>query len=266
MSLKRVKCKHVSKSVWRDSGLPGSSIVLATRGLGICKQPLLLLEMRSMRSVHSWILMICHRCRIPGTWKYLPTKLMLDTCMILLNTCKISSCGLLTIKALSEKDELHDMMSNKTLVEEHQISGASELLTLGFLSPTSSEGKNCKKSRSSFSTCWMSLVRRHHLRQLHCFQGLREKLLPLQAPTNVYGRSWRLSVVPKVESFSSFPMSLSSCSSACILKKRKKKHHKLNTKLKSLRKHPLKTCKSVSKASWLLDQAAKQGTESLEYR
>lgn len=148
MSLKRVKCKHVSKSVWRDSGLPGSSIVLATRGLGICKQPLLLLGMRSMRSVHSSILMICRRCRIPGTWKYLPTKLMLDTCMILPNTCKISSCGLLTIKALSEKDELHDMTSNKTLVEEHQISGASELLTLGFLSPTSSEGKNCKNQEA----------------------------------------------------------------------------------------------------------------------
>lgn len=141
------KNKHVSQSVCRDSGLPGSSVVLPTRGLGICKQPLPLLEMRSMRSVHS--------C----------TKLILDTCMILLVTCKIPSCGLLTIKALSEKDELHDMMSIKscrgTAMDlllspfpgsdcKHQISGASELLTLGFLSPTSScnEGKKCQEPHS----------------------------------------------------------------------------------------------------------------------
>lgn len=175
---------------------------------------------------------------------------MLDTCMILLNTCKISSCGLLTIKALSEKDELPDMMSNKTLVEEHQISGASELLTLGFLSPTSSEGKNCKNQEALSvlagwvwweGIIWGSCIAFRALERNFCHCK--------RTPTSMEGAE-RLSVVPKVESFSSFPMSLSSCSSACIFKKRKKKHHKLNIKSKSLRKHPLvSTCTSVSGSS-----------------
>lgn len=261
MSLKRVKCKHVSKSVWRDSGLPGSSIVLPTRGLGICKQPLLLLEMRSMRSVHSWILMICHRCRIPGTWKYLPTKLMLDTCMILLNTCKISSWGLLTIKALSEKDELHDMMSNKTLVEEHQISGASELLTLGFLSPTSSEGKSCKNQEALSvlagwvwweGIIWGSCIAFRALERNFCHCK--------RTPTSMEGAEGSV-WYQKLNHSHPSPCHFHPAALPASLKKERK-----NITNWTSNQNPWGNILWFRLAQVFLDQAAQQGTESLEYR
>ncbi len=208
--------------------------------------------------------------------------------MILLVTCKIPSCGLLTIKALSEKDELHDMMSIKscrgTAMDlllspfpgsdcKHQISGASELLTLGFLSPTSScnEGKKCQEPHSVLAgwdwwdgIIWGSCIVFGALERnfCHCkntstyrlrFRAWCRQKDFEQEHINVYGRSWRLSVIPRVESSSSFPMSLSSCSSASWKKKRTPQIERILEE-----KFFSEDLQNVSTASWLLDKAQTQ--------